>query len=139
MQIGICKRPRHAPFRFHLIASNLQKWDLTYTNSNAAVVTDPVTGQVIETKAKFEFGDKLMRHMTIGTEVLLGENFTINIGYNYRRRQELKMPDRPATAGVSFGFGMKVKKFNLSYGRAIYNASGPSNHLTISTQLGQWF
>jgi hypothetical protein len=90
-------------------------------------------------KAKFEFGDKLMRHMVVGTEILLGPNFNIRLGYNYLRRQELKLADKPATSGISFGLGMKIKRFNLSYGRAIYHVAGPSNHLTLSTDLDLWY
>jgi len=137
LQIGFTKQLKHAPFRFSLVAENLQQWDLTFENPNNPVVTDPVTGDVIQGNT-WEFGDNLMRHMVLGTEVLLGENFMIRVGYNYRRRQELKLPDRPATAGFSYGFGMRISRFQVSYGRAIYHAVGPANHFTITTDLGKW-
>lgn len=134
LQMAFTKRPRHAPFRFSVIVENLQRWNLQYDDPNARIVTDPVTGEVIEDN-RWVFGDNLMRHIVFGTEFLLSENFHIRFGYNYRRRQELQMPDKPATAGMSFGVGMNVKRFNISYGRAIYHAAGPSHHLSISTRL----
>jgi hypothetical protein len=137
MQIALTKRPAHAPFRFSLVYSNMQHWNLTYTNPNARVVTDPITGEVIE-KNKWEFGDQLMRHMIFGTEFILSQNFNLRVGYNYRRRQELKVADRPGTAGFSYGFGFRVSRFNLSYGRAIYHLAGPSNHFSITTNLSSW-
>ena len=136
LQVGISKRPRHAPFRFSLTFENLQKWNLRYEDPNARVVTDPVTGEVIEDNT-WEFGDNLMRHVVIGTEFLLSDNFHIQIGYNYRRRQELKLADKPATAGLSFGLGLNLKRFSMAYGRAVYHAAGPSNHLTLSLRLHQ--
>ncbi|MCC6600117.1 MAG: type IX secretion system protein PorQ [Crocinitomicaceae bacterium] len=137
LQVGFIKRPRHAPFRFSVVFENLQTWNLRYDNPNEALLTDPVTGEVIE-KNTWEFGDNLMRHVVIGTEFILTKNINIRLGYNYRRRQELKLPDRPATAGISFGFGFKVSRFYLSYGRAIYHVAGPSNHFTVTTDLSKW-
>lgn len=134
MQISISKRPQHAPFRFSLVYENLQKWDLTYVNPNATLVTDPITGEIIEEK-KFEFGDQLMRHLVFGTEFLLSESFNFRVGYNYRRRQELKLQDKPAMAGISFGLGIKVKRMDISYARAIYHAAGPANHFTFAFRV----
>ena len=134
MQVSISKRPQHAPFRFSLVYENLQKWDLTYVNPNATLVTDPITGEIIEEK-KFVFGDQLMRHLVFGTEFLLSENFNFRMGYNYRRRQELKLQDKPAMAGISFGLGIKVKRIDISYARAIYHAAGPANHFTFAFKV----
>jgi hypothetical protein len=137
LQFGFTKQLKHAPFRFSLVLENLQKWNLRFDNPNAPVVTDPVTGEVIEDNT-WEFGDNLMRHVIVGTEVILSRNFNVRIGYNYRRRQELKLPDRPATAGFSYGFGMRVRRFSIDYGRAIFHAAGPANHFTVSTSFGQY-
>jgi hypothetical protein len=69
---------------------------------------------------------------------VITQNLNIRLAYNYRRRQELKLEDRPGTAGLSYGIGLKVSKFNLSYGRAIYHRSGPSNHISVTTAIGAW-
>jgi len=137
MQVGITKRPAHAPFRFSLVYENMQHWNLTYINPNARVATDPVTGEVIQQK-KWEFGDQLMRHVVIGTEFILSKNLNLRVGYNYRRRQEMKLDDKPGTAGFSYGFGFRVSKFHFAYGRAIFHLAGPSNTFSITTDLGSW-
>jgi hypothetical protein len=134
MQIGFTKRPQHAPFRFSVIYEHLEKWDLSYTNPNADLVTDPITGEVVEDR-KFELGDQFMRHLVFGTEFLLTETFNIRIGYNYRRRQELKLQDKPALAGASVGLGLNLKRFQIGYARAIYHAAGPSNHFTVGFRV----
>lgn len=137
IQIGFTKQLRHAPFRFSVVAENLQQWNLTFDNPNAPAPIDPVSGEPVQNNT-WEFGDNLMRHMVIGAELLLGKNINLRMGYNYRRRQEMKLSDRPATAGMSYGFGVRVKRFRLDYGRAIYHAAGPANHFTLSTSLGDW-
>ncbi len=138
IQIGISKQLKHAPFRFSVIAENLQQWDLTYVNPNETQSIDPVTGEVVA-ENKFEFGDKLMRHLIIGTELMLSDNFQIRLGYNYRRRQEMKLADKAGIAGLSFGFGVRIKRFRISYGRATYHLSGSSNHFSVSTSLANLF
>ncbi|MFZ6051161.1 type IX secretion system protein PorQ [Halocola ammonii] len=137
IQVGISKKLKHAPFRFTVIAENLQQWDLTYDNPNDQPEVDPVSGEVVEDNS-FEFGDKLMRHIVLGAEVLITENINVRLGYNYRRRQELKINDRPGTAGLSWGVGFKISRFEISYGRASYHLAGPSNHFTLTTNLSSW-
>lgn len=137
IQLGIAKQFKHAPFRFTIVAENLQTWDLTYSDPNAQVIIDPITGEVIG-DTTWEFGDRLMRHMVFGAEFLLGDNFHARMGYNYRRRQELKVNDKPGTAGFSWGFGMRVKRFDVNYTRATYSIAGATNQLSIATGFTNW-
>jgi hypothetical protein len=137
LQIGLVKRPAHAPFRFSVVYSNMQRWDLVWENPNRVIITDPITGEIIE-KEKWIFGDKFMRHVTVGSEFILSKNFNLRVGYNYRKRQELKLEDKPGTAGFSYGFGVRVSKFHISYGRSIYHLAGPSNHISVTTSMSAW-
>lgn len=136
LQLSLSKRLEHAPFRFSVVFDQLQQWDLTFED-DAETVVDPLTGEVVE-QNEFEFGDRLMRHVILGAELLLGDNFAFQFGYNYRRRQELKLEERPGTAGFSWGLGVNIKRFRIQYGRAIYHFAGPSNHFTIRTNLSDW-
>ncbi len=129
-QIGITKKPKYAPIRFSLVAENLQQWDLSYVNPSEANAIDPLTGERINER-RFEFGDLLMRHLVMGAEFLLGDNIQIRGAYNYRRRQELGLAERPGMAGFSFGMGLRIKKINISYARAIYHLAGPANHFSL--------
>lgn len=135
VQLGISQRLKHAPLRLSLIGTNLQKWDLTYTDPNADVVEiDPLTGDPIEIKGP-GFGDKLMRHVIVNAEFLLGKNIWLGLGYNHRQRQELKLADSPGLVGITFGAGVRVKQFYLNYGHANVHRAGASDYITISTSL----
>lgn len=136
IQFGISHRLGKAPFRFTLVAENLQRWKLV--NEHESVEErDPITGE-ITTKSKDTFGENLMRHFVVGVEVLIGKNMFLRGGFNYRRRQELKAPDRTGLSGISFGAGLKIYKFHLSYSRATYNLAGASNHITITTRFSDF-
>lgn len=137
IQVSFVKQLKHAPFRFMLTFDQLQQWDLTYDDPNSQEVTDPITGET-SGGANFEFGDQLMRHVTVGAELLLSDQFHLRFGYNYRRRQELKVGSKPGTAGFSFGAGIQIKRFHISYGRSTFHLAGASNQFSISTNLQSW-
>ncbi len=132
--LGLSKKLAKSPLRFSVVADNLTTWDLTYTDPNAKQEIDPLTNQpkVVEAPS---FGNKLFRHIYGGTEIVLSKSFHIRAGYNYRRRQELKIAEKPGTAGISWGFAFRVSKFHFSYARTKYHLASPSNHFTVSTNL----
>lgn len=138
VQLGVSKKLRHAPFRFTLTFIHLEKWDLTYTDP-LLVKVDPITGQKIESSNLGRFGDKLGRHILIGGEILLTRSFNICLGYNYLRRQELKLESHPGLAGFSFGFGIRIYKFHMSYGYAKYHAGGGPNHITLTVNFSDFY
>ncbi|MBI4945067.1 MAG: type IX secretion system protein PorQ [Bacteroidetes bacterium] len=138
IQWGISKKLSHAPFRLNLTATHLEKWNLTYTDPLQQTV-DPITLTAIEKGKLSVLGDKLVRHIVIGGEVLLSKNFHLRVGYNYQRRQELKLESHSGITGFSFGFGLKVSKFNLSYAYARYHMAGGPNHFTISTNFSEFY
>lgn len=137
IQLGLSKRLQHLPFRYSLLLTNLQKWDLTY-NDPAEDVVDPFTGEV-KTKSKAgEFADKALRHVVIGGEFLPGKNLSLRLGYNYQRRQEMKIESRRSTVGFSWGFGFRVSKFNFSYARSAYHLAGSPNFISIAFNLSDF-
>ena len=131
IQLGISKKMKHAPFRLSLVLENLQKWDLSYVNPNLVGKTDPLTGEPIEI-SEASFGKKLMLHTVFGVELVFSKNIMVQLGYNYRRRDELKSVDKPALAGFSFGFGVKFSSVKISYSWAGYNQAGGANHFGLA-------
>ncbi|TAL57854.1 MAG: type IX secretion system protein PorQ [Bacteroidetes bacterium] len=137
VQIGVSKKISHAPFRINFTATHLEKWDITYSDPSIAD-SDPITGEVIEDSKLSKFSDKLARHIVFGGEILLSKNFHLRVGYNFQRRKELKLETRSGIAGFSFGFGLRINRFHLSYGYARYHLAGGPNHFTISTNLSEF-
>lgn len=140
VQLGISKKPKHVPFRFSLVYENLEKWDLTYVDPlNPPLTEDPLTGEPIKQNKGKIWGDKFMRHMVIGGEFIITKNFYLRAGYNYQRRKELKIPEKRGATGFSFGFGFRIYKFHISYGRAVYHIAGPSNNFSVSMDLNSFY
>lgn len=137
IQAGITQALAHAPFRFNIQLQHLERWDLTYE-----VEEDDnfIFGGQEEVTNRFDiFADKLMRHAVFGVEFLLGESFHLDLGYNYKRRQEMKMNDLPGMVGFSWGFGFRINRFHVAYGRSTYHLAGGTNHFSITTDLSTFY
>jgi len=130
MQFGTTYKFKHAPFRLGLMLENLQTWDLSYEDPNADVQIDPTTGDPIVDKVTT--GEKAMLHVIPNVEIMLNRNFMLRAGYNYRRRQELRIDGKPGLSGFTFGVGLKVSKLHVSYGYAQFNPAGASNTITLA-------
>lgn len=133
IQLGISKKLSKAPIRLSLIGENLQTWNLTPATNEPPKI-DPLTGLEIEDKSG-GFGDNLARHLVFNAEILITQNVNIRLGYNYNRRQQLKIEERPGGAGITFGMGVRIAKLHLSYGRATYSLAGVNNHFTLGIKF----
>jgi hypothetical protein len=140
IQIGLTKKPEHVPFRFGLILTNLQQWDLTYLDpTNPKPTVDPLTNEPLKEKKVGPFLDKAMRHVLMNGEFMLTKNFNIRLGFNYQRMKELRVQTKPGLIGFSFGFGFKISKFHFSYGHGNYHLAGGTNNFTITTNLSDFY
>ena len=140
IQMGLSQKLRYAPFRFSFVFHNLQKFDLTYDlEHDDFSEIDPITGEPVHENKLEQFASKSLKHLIMGVEFTPFNNFYVRAGYNYLRRSELKVESRVAMVGFSWGFGIRVSKFHLSYGRASYHLAGASNHFSLSTNLSAFY
>jgi hypothetical protein len=140
MQAGFATKLKHIPVRISLLYNNLEKWDLTYNDPlSPDNQVDAITGQTKKKSEVGKFADKLMRHIVVGTEITIAKAFSVRLGYNYRQRQEMKLIDRTALSGFTYGFGLRIKMFTLSYARATYMAGNFNpNYFSLALNLGQF-
>ena len=134
IQLGISQKLKHAPFLFTVTFDHLEQWDLTYDKPQDENIIDPLAGEEAESNID-RIADQFMRHVIFGLEFNPINNFYVRAGYNYRRRQEMLIESKTSTIGFSWGFGVKISKFHISYGRATYHLAGASDHFSISTNL----
>lgn len=137
VQLATSYKLPHAPFRISVLVHHLNKWDLTYNDPTLVPSTDPLTGELVPVERASWF-EKLGRHFTFQLETLIGKHFDLRVGFDYQRRKELALASRPGIAGLSFGAGLKLKKFSLDYGFMIYSRAGFNNMITFSTNLSTW-
>lgn len=135
IQLGASLKLRHAPFRLLAVAQHLETPKLGYRRpDNNDLIFSYYQGDAGDTG----FLDQVMRHMIFGIEFIPLEHFYIRAGYNYRRRQELKVGSRVSTVGFSWGFGIKIFKLYLNYGRGTYHLAGGTHHFSIRANLNEF-
>jgi hypothetical protein len=135
LMLGASLKLKHAPFRFILVAEHLEKPDLSYATPND---TRLIYTYYQGNRQSSDLLDKVMRHMIAGVEFTPLDNFYLRAGYSYRRRQEMKVESKLSTVGFSWGFGIKILKLYLNYGRGTYHLAGGTNHFSLRVNLNEW-
>lgn len=137
LQVAASYKLAHAPFRFNVNINNLNKWDLTYNDPFAKPTYDALTGDIIPV-SKANFIEKTARHMVFATELLLSKSLTLRVGFNYHRRQEMKLVERPGLSGFCFGVGFKTVLVRIDYGFVMYSKAGYNNVISLSSNISNW-
>lgn len=139
IQLGASKKLKHVPLRLSLDLIHLETWNLSYNDSTSQTNSNKDLDD--DEKAEMNrtgFFSEAFRHMVLGAEFVPSKSFNVRLGFNFKRRSELALSDRPGLVGFSWGFGVRIKKLYVSYGSARYHLAGSSNHFTISTNLSSY-
>jgi hypothetical protein len=136
IDFGLSQKLKHLPFRYSILLTNLQKWDLTYFDpDDPDNKVDPITGETEEESGFAKFGDQFMRHVVVGGEFIPSKYFMVRIGYNYQRRKELGNYNKMGMVGFSWGLGLRISKFQIDYSRATYQLHTSPNYITLRVNL----
>lgn len=139
IHLAFSQKLQHAPFTYSVVWQNLEIWDLTFSDPNdPKIQRDAVTGEIIEKSKAGKVFDKTFRHLIFGVEFQPFKAFALRASYNYQKRQEMSLPTRTGLSGFSWGFGLRVSKFQFSYARSIFHPIASPNHITISTHLSDF-
>ncbi len=132
IQLGTSFKPEHMPFRFSVTLHSLYQYDIVYLDPNSSSGLDPSGNPTTEEKSTF---DKIASHFVLGGEFVFSPKFNLRLGYNHLRRTELRIEERSALSGFSFGFMARIKSFSFEYTRSYYHISGGRNLFTIQLNL----
>jgi hypothetical protein len=136
VQLGTTFKPAHLPLRVSVTAQKLYQFDISYN--------DPALNKQVTFDGSSEIKEesvlsKGFRHMVIGTEVLLGKNFHVRAGYNALIRRDLRLQTKAGMAGISWGFMMRVKRFEFSFTRAYYHVVGGTSYIGLVVNTSDLF
>jgi hypothetical protein len=124
--LGWTKKVEYAPIQFSLTADRLSVWNNSYY--------DPVYAQSQTLSAPSAL-QNVFNHLTIGTEIFIGEQVDIDLGYNIIRRYDLNIQDQAnGLNGFSAGMGLKFERLNFQYGSSFFQ-SNLYHHFSLSYHL----
>ena len=83
---------------------------------------------------------KFINHWVMGAEVILSQTMWVGMGYNFRRANEMKISsgddnDSSHGAGLSFGGGINLDRFQLNIAYGKYHVSNSSLILNLAYKL----
>jgi hypothetical protein len=128
LSFGISNELQYLPLRWHLSIDHLQNWKLAYVNPNQQQTN--FEGELVDENPNFF--DELFRHFVFGAELFPDRAFSIQIGYNFLRSAELSIAKSRSFSGLSFGFGINLRKFRFNYSHARFNAAEYTNFLGLT-------
>jgi hypothetical protein len=129
--LGISQKLKKAPIRWHVTLENLQQWNLAFRNT--ARDTEDLTGNV--TTDDPSFINNALRHTILGAELFPEGGFSIQLGYNFRRGEELRIQDQRAFSGLTGGVSIKFNKLRFSYSYARFNRAASSSFFGLNIDL----
>lgn len=132
VRIGVTFKPEYMPLRFSLTAHHLNAFDMVY-NDPALFYDFDANGTRIPRKVGTP--EKLLRHLTLGSEIMIHPSFRLMLGYDHLLRQELRLQDLGGLSGISFGAWLRIKRFEISYGHARFNTGLAANTFSLAVNL----
>lgn len=123
VQAGITFRPEYMPVRFSLTVYDLVETDDEYF--------DPSENDEPGTL------DKVLRHVNFGGELLLHRNFSVLVGYNFRRHKELKFETAGGGSGLTVGLSARVRLFEFTLSRSSYIIGTAAYNMTLAADLNR--
>ena len=137
VQAGLSYKLKHAPFRFGFQAHQLNQLQNYYTDPFAQATYDPLTGDTIPVFSP-SIGKKIANHFNFQMELIASKSFQLRGGFNFMRREQMKVTEHPGLAGFSMGMSLKLKKFNLDYGVQFYSKAGSIHSIGLSSSIQNW-
>ena len=136
IQLGFSKKLAHMPLRIVVVVHHLNVLDFSYQDPSKQNQT--IFGSSTQQDNSVSLSDKIFRHFIIGGELVLSKNFFIQFSYNHQRRKEMITTEMKGLTGYSWGFGLRLSKFYLSYANSIDYKASRINHFTFATNIDDW-
>ena len=136
IQLGLSKSLQHLPFRYSLVLHHLNVYDIS-NDYNLNTIYDLTTNTIIikkETVAK-----KMLRPVILGGELNpFRKNLYLRAGFNFQRREDLKLSSSFSMSGFSWGMGFSVRKIQINYSRSALHSSSVLNSFSLITNLSNF-
>ncbi len=129
--IGLSQELEFLPLRWHVTFQNLQDWNLSYVNENR--ITSSIDGGASSENTSFL--KETLQHLVLGAELFPDRLFSVRLGYNFRRGEELRILEQRNFSGFSTGLGITLKRFRFHYSYARYTTAGNASVFGVTIDM----
>ncbi len=121
----------YVPLKIYGTIDNLQKWNLSVPNPSLEQLD--LEGNI--TQQNINIFNNAIRHLSLGAELFPEGSFNIRLGYNFRRAAELQLQNIRTFAGLSFGFGLQMRKIKFNYAYASMHSAENTSTFSLLIDL----
>ena len=133
------KKLDHLPLTFVFGYHDIQNWKRVSDNQYLIEENyDPITGLYAEPSKTKKFFNNLGSHLVLGAEMEIGKNFVLRASYNYETHLKMDVPKKRTLMGLSAGFGVKIKAFQIDYAYSCNNIAGSPHFLNLRMDLSKF-
>jgi hypothetical protein len=129
LQAGVTFKPQFMPIRFSFTGHHLYQFEIPNTNPEFVFNENGIKSQ-----KEISFINHAFRHLVFGSEILIHKQFSLLLGYNILRKNDLKLPLNGGVNGLSFGGFLRIKKASISFSHARFVKSG-TTFFTFNTNI----
>lgn len=129
--LGMSQQLKNVPVRWHITYDQAQIWNVAFRNTNRDEVD--LEGNLAPDDPSFF--NNILRHTIIGLELFPEGGFNIQLGYSFRKGEELRILEQRAFAGLSGGFSIRFNKVRFNYAYSRFNRAGASNFIGLGIDL----
>jgi len=124
--LGWTKKLENAPFQFSITAEKLSLWHLAYNDTSFN------TQQGYTSPGSLQ---NLFNHLIVSGEVFIGDQVSLNLGYNFMRRFDLNIQNQQnGFNGFSTGLALQLSRMEIQYGNAFFQKN-MYHHFSVMYQL----
>ncbi len=132
------KKLAHLPLTIIMGYHDIQKWKLVSDEHYLIEKNyDPITGEYSEPKNTVKFFNNLGAHLVLGGELAIGKNLILRAAYNYDTHLKMDVPQARTLVGLSAGFGIKIKAFQIDYALTRSNIATWPQFLTLRMDMSK--
>ncbi|MGY6647446.1 type IX secretion system protein PorQ [Wenyingzhuangia sp. IMCC45574] len=129
--IGFEYSLEHMPLRFYGTFDEINNWDISEPNPSQEKVD--LLGNV--TSEKISPLENAFRHVSLGAELWPDKKFSARIGYNHRKAKEFQLQEVRTGAGLTYGFGINLKKIKFDYSFAKFQEGAKYSTFGLTLHL----
>lgn len=126
VRLGWSKGLGNSPINLSITAWHLTRWSLPYWHLGDGTS---------EAWIGSNFAQNLFRHLVFGAEWRASNNFSIDLGYNYKTMTDMATYQRNFLSGFSIGANLRVRAFGVGVALAQPHKNGATFMLNITTNL----
>jgi hypothetical protein len=120
--LGLTFKPRYMPFRITLTAYDLPR------------LSEEVVPEELARSSVFA---PVFRYVNPGVSLVVGDLMELQLGYNYRLNETLRLNQGGFGAGWSFGTKLLLDRWQVMLSRNTYQAAGGTTFITLQTDYSK--